>query len=174
MKPQLDKPMIGATFGIVGTILTIILILLFQPAKSQTIGLGLGKVSDGRTTAKMYFNTRSGWGAYVCHYADAKEYIEHSSSTGLQYSENPVTSLGITARIHSQVIVYAGAGAWHTCKAYNDEYGYRYYEKSEGKCIEAGATMILFKRPMYSIALDVSLNSTRQVNSMILISINPL
>ena len=113
MKPQTDKPMIGVTFGIAGTILTIILILLFHPAKSQTIGLGLGYASDGRTTAKLYFVTPSGFGAYVNHYADEKDYIENSHSTGFQYAENPVTCLGITGRIHRQVVVYAGAG-WCT------------------------------------------------------------
>jgi hypothetical protein len=172
-EPQKDTKMIVTTIGVVGTILVIIMMLISNKVKSQTIGIGLGKVSDGRTSAKLYFITPSGFGAYVSHYADAKEYIENSACTGLQYSENPLTCLGITARIHQQVIVYAGAGKWHTCKAYNDSQGYRYYEKSEGACIEAGATMELFHYRRFAFHLDASLNSTGQVNTMILISVKP-
>jgi len=166
--------MIGVVIGVIGIILTVILILIFpHKANSQTIGLGLGYASDGRTTAKLYFVTPSGFGAYVNHYADAKDYVENSCSTGFQYSENPVTCLGITGRIHRQVVVYAGAGKWHTCKAYNDAQGYRYYDKSEGTCIEAGATMELFQYRRFAFHLDASINSTGMVNSMILISVKP-
>ena len=173
MKPNNQTAEKGFAVGIAGIILTVILIVLTHDAYPQSsIGLGLGKASDGRTTAKMYFVTKCGFGAYVCHYADAQEYIENSSSTGLQYSENPITSLGITARIHSLVTVYAGAGKWHTCKAYNDEKGYRYYEKSEGSCIEAGAIMEVWAVGRCSFHVDVSFNSTMQVNSMILCTVN--
>ena len=174
MKTEIDKPMIGATFGIAGTILTIILILLFQPAKSQTIGLGLGKVSDGRTSAKLYFITPSGFGAYVCHYADAKIYDQDFTTVGYLSDVNRATMIGITGRIHNQVTVYAGAGSWNTCESFNDANCERYYNKYGGKCAEIGATMLLYSHGWFSLNLDASINTTRQVNSMILISIKPL
>jgi len=179
--PELeDKEAHETCFHPQSCVSTIVICLVFWAlvisafkCSSQTIGLGLGYASDGRTTAKLYFVTPSGFGAYVNHYADAKDYVENSCSTGLQYAENPITCLGITGRIHQQVVIYAGAGKWHTCKAYNDAQGYRYYDKSEGTCIEAGATMELFRYRRFAFHLDASINSTGMVNSMILISVKP-
>jgi len=169
-----DTKMIGATIGVVGTILVIIMMLISKQVKSQTIGLGLGKVSDGRTSAKLYFITPSGFGAYVCHYADAKIYDQDFTTVGYLSDVNRATMIGITGRIHNQVTVYAGAGSWNICESFNDANCDRYYNKYGGKCAEIGAIMLLYNRGWFSLNLDASINTTRQVNSMILISIKPM
>lgn len=149
------------------------LILLFPFLLNAQIGVGLGKLSNGKTSAKMCFTTPSGFGSYITHYADAKNYVE-GNTTGFQYSEERATMIGLSGKIHSLVIVYVGAGGWYKCIAYNDANHYRYYEKSKGSCFEVGAQMQVLKYRMFLLSVDASMNTVGQMNTMLIFSVKSI
>lgn len=172
MKPKSDTYRIVFFTMILLALFAAVCILFPSAVRAQSIGTGMGKTSDGRTTVKLCFSTPSGFGAYACHYADDYWYDCNETTEGFLSTENKATMMGITGRIHQLVTVYIGAGAWNKTDSYNDKYGYRYYKMYKGKCAEIGAQMELARVNRISFTLDGSFNTTMQVNTMLLIHIN--
>lgn len=145
---------------------------LFQPqAISQTIGVGLGKTSDGQCPAKLIVkDVFHGFGAYIKYTDNCVNFLD-DRSVGLVKTESDELCIGITYQVYEMVAVFAGYGRNHTINFYNSSEHKRYLKRSKGNSVEIGANINVVTWSWGGLAIDASLNNYSLVNTLLILGI---
>jgi hypothetical protein len=153
---------------------TIVLItfgLIHELATAQSIGVGLGKTSDGQCPAKLVVkDVVHGFGAYIKYTDNCVNFLDDRSA-GLVKTESDELCAGITYSVHEMVTLFTGIGRNRTINFYNSSDMKRYLIRSKSLSYEIGANLNMLQWSWGELALDASINNYSLVNTLVIFSV---
>ena len=154
----------------INIILSAIILILWNLAQSQNIGVGIGYTSAGRTTSKINLTDIHSAGIYIRYANECPALKDKDYGQIIGTSHNELV-FGCIYRVHPSVSIQAGGGRWKQTTDYACQNNHIESEMITGYTVEGGFIVNLIKWEWGGLLLDATINNYSGVCSIVVVNI---